>query len=367
MTISLATLFAKETAASILTTGLEIARVLGLPVTSWRAGDPTRSLYHVVSTILGEVEEVVSKYVASGFLSYASGAWLTLKALDDYGVTRTEATFSTPTVTLTNGGGGYYEVESGDLTLSASATGMTFHNTDSGTLSPGATITLTLVADVEGSDGSVAIDEIDTLVTPMLGVTIDSGTAAVGLDEQSDEDLRTQCRATLGMLSPNGAPEAYEYIARSSAHTGIDTITRAYAYSSSAGIVTLYVATPSGTASAGEVAIVQAAIDQWCVPLGITATVAAAPTVTINIAATLSGSGLPALYQSNIEDLLASMFAGMIGACTLAYSGISAAIHQYLVDNDVANPAVTLTTPAGNTALTAGQIPVLGTCNLTEA
>jgi hypothetical protein len=46
-----------NTAATLYDRGLAIARVLGLPVTSWRTGDPTRSLYKYLATVLASQEE----------------------------------------------------------------------------------------------------------------------------------------------------------------------------------------------------------------------------------------------------------------------------------------------------------------------
>ena len=95
-----------ETKAAIYARGLAVAQALGLNVTSWVAGDPTRSLYHFLSNILETLEIQVAGYVSSGFLDYATGNWLTLLAEQLYGVTRTEATYASTTVRLTNGGGG---------------------------------------------------------------------------------------------------------------------------------------------------------------------------------------------------------------------------------------------------------------------
>jgi hypothetical protein len=57
MTISVLSLFTAETAAKILSSGLEIAQVLGLPVSTWRNGDPTKSLYHYLAEVLAAREE----------------------------------------------------------------------------------------------------------------------------------------------------------------------------------------------------------------------------------------------------------------------------------------------------------------------
>jgi len=44
MSIAFSQLIQRRTFDEIVNIGLEIAQSVGLPVTSWRAGDPTRSL-----------------------------------------------------------------------------------------------------------------------------------------------------------------------------------------------------------------------------------------------------------------------------------------------------------------------------------
>ena len=106
MAISLADLMVRQTKASIYAMGLSVAQSLGLPVTSWQPGDPTRSLYHLASEMLAKLEEVVALYVAAGFLDTATGDWLTFLASEVFGVDRVESTFAGTNVTLTNAGGG---------------------------------------------------------------------------------------------------------------------------------------------------------------------------------------------------------------------------------------------------------------------
>src|SRR5690606_21310682 len=112
-----------------------------------------------------------------------------------------------------------------------------------------------LVADEAGSGSSVGADEIDELVTTFLGVEIASSTAAVGTDEPDPETIREQCRATTGALSPNGPPDAYEFVVRESSLTGVTEITRAKATGDSdTGTGDVIVASASGAVSSGSVA-----------------------------------------------------------------------------------------------------------------
>ncbi len=67
MTTSLASLLVQQTKTQIYEYALSIATDLGLPVTSWQAGDPTRSLYHLESELLATLETVVVGFISSGF------------------------------------------------------------------------------------------------------------------------------------------------------------------------------------------------------------------------------------------------------------------------------------------------------------
>ncbi|MBL0198591.1 MAG: hypothetical protein IPQ09_31105 [Myxococcales bacterium] len=60
MTISLASLILKETRTTIYNYALNITTSIKLPVTSWQMGDPTRSLYHVLSAKLKALEANVA-------------------------------------------------------------------------------------------------------------------------------------------------------------------------------------------------------------------------------------------------------------------------------------------------------------------
>ncbi len=213
---SLESLLIQEDTATIYAGFLQLATTLGLPVTSWQAGDTTRSLGYLEATLLNTLENVVVGYIQAGFLDYAAQLaestgnpiWLNILAQQVYGVNVPTASYATTSLTLTNSGGGIYTVEPGDLTFSDSSTGATYHNTTGGTLTgtgtPGATLSVTVVADQAGSGSSAGATDIDTLVTSLLGVTCSNPAAAVGIDQQDPSVTVQQCRDKLGSLSPNG-------------------------------------------------------------------------------------------------------------------------------------------------------------------
>ena len=340
--------FVPKSAETLLADGLAVAQAAGLAVTSWRVDDIARVLLKFAAETLGAREVMAAAFVDAGFLSTATEDWLTLLAYEVYDVTRVAATYATSTVSLTNSGGGYYEITPGSHTFRSALSGVTYTATGSLTLAAGDSGTVTVSADTAGSDGSAGVDDIDEIVTTMLGVAITASTAAVGLDAQSDESLRTQCRATLGALSPNGPPDAYEYVARNPALTGTSEVTRAYAVTSGAGTVDVWVTGATGDVSAGAITLVQAAIDTYATPLTVDATVDNADEVLVDVTATVSGSVVPADVEDLCEAALGAMFAEIPIGGVVARSAIIAAIHGVLVAAGVSSPTVTLTAPAAD-------------------
>lgn len=372
--IAVFSLFVVQTAEEWLDYGLGIAKIAGLPVESWRVGDPTRSLYKYVAEALAARDLQDAEFVRAGFLSEAKDDWKTVVAREVYGVDRDEETFATPTVTITNGGGGYYPIQEGDLTVQASSTGKTYHNTDTheepgDVLSGGATITFTLVADEGGSDSNVAADEIDTIVSPaLIGCTIDSSTAAVAADRQEDGSLETDCRETLGALSPNGPADAYSYVVRQEALTGVADIARSSATNdSTTGTVTVYVASQSGAVAGASVTAAQDAVETWANPLTMTPTVVNATATTVDLTATISGENIPADYETLIEDALAVYLSttaiSVTGRLTvIAVSKLYELIHATIPQATTVN----ITVPAADQTLSSGSVAVPGTVSVAE-
>lgn len=370
--LSLTSLLVKETKTAIYEKAIALATTLGVPTTAWEPGDPTRSLYHLASEILSTLEEVVAAFIAAGFLDYATGDWLTILAQQVFNVTRSEATYATTTVTLTNGGGGLYTINAGDLQFRNSATGKTYRNTTGGTLAsgPGTTLSVTVVADEAGSASSAVATEIDALVTTLLGVTCSNATSAVGLDAQSDASLRQACRDKWGSLSPNGPKDAYNYVAKRSALTGTTGITRSRTIADSAtGAITVYLAGPSGAISEPDRALAEAAILKWATPLGMTPTVLSATNVTVAITYQLwlytSVGKTSAEVQTAVAQALAAMFQERpIGGDVI--SSPPGALFHSMIESVIRGvyPAhafrVSLSSPSGDTSLTIGQVAALG-------
>lgn len=375
-TISLATLLVQETKTAIYSTAIGVATALGLPVSSWQAGDPTRSLYHVEAETLSTLEAVVVGYIQSGFLDYATGDWLKILASQVYGVTAPEATLASTDVVLTNAGGGVYEIDAGDLTFKNTANGKTYRNTTGGTIpakvgAVNGTLTVTVVADEAGAASSASATEIDQLVTVLLGVTCSNALAAVGTDEQDEATTRVQCRERLGRLSPNGPKEAYNDVARDSELTGTTGITRVRTYADSdTGDVTVYIAGPGGAVSAGDRTLVEEATLEWATPLTITPTVLSVTNVVVTITYELwlykSCNATDAEVQEAVEAALEQMFAARPIGGDIVAPATTGKLYRTMIESTIRNVypnhafRVSVTVPAGDTALTNGQVAALG-------
>lgn len=390
MTISLATLLIEQTKEAIYETALGIATSIGLPVTTWQAGDPTRSLYHLESEVLSALESLVSGYIRSGFLDYAqelaesepenpsARIWLKILAEQVFNVEVPEATYATTDVVLTNSGGGRYaDIEAGDLTFKSSVTGATYRNTTGGTLEsgPGTTLTLTVVADEAGSASSAGSGEIDEMVTTLLGVTCANPIAATGTDEQAPSVTVQQCRDKLDSLSPDGPSGAYSYVARNRDLTGTNAVNRVRVYDDSeTGDVLVIIAGPSGAVSGPDRLLVEAAIVRWATPLCITPTVESASNVVIPVTYEIwlykSVNKTAAEVEEEIEASLQDMFATRPIGGDIIPPATTGALYHSMIESTIRGVypqafRVELTSPSGDTAILNGQVPALGTVTAT--
>lgn len=370
MTISIWTLIVKETATTLLTKALELAEVVGLPVTSWRDGDPTKTGFQFLADILAAKEDVDTEIIKAGFLSEAEGDWKTVHASEVYGVERDAADYATSTVSLSNTGGGYYDFGVGDVVVKSSLSDKTYHNTSTLTLPAGGTGDIAVAADEAGSGSSAGADEIDTLVTGFLGVTITGSTAAVGTDAQSDSELDTDCQTTLGALSSNGPPDAYEHVALDEDLTGTSVPTRATTVADAVdGTVTLYIAGASGAVAGGVVSAVQDAVETWATPLCVTPTVVSATNVAVAFTATVSGDDVPGTAEADVTSAYGALLKALAiseGSGKVTLASLYTLIYSTLVAKGASNLSVTISAPSADVTLSAGEVAVAGAVSVTE-
>lgn len=246
---------------------------LGIPANKWRTSGSLSSIITAVANSIAAFSQLLVNAISGFFLPFATGGWLTLLAHYVYGVDRINATFASGQYTLTNNAGGVYNFAPGGLTLSDPTTGVTFTNTDPVSLgvtgSATAVATFGIQATIAGAAGSANAGDISVIVTPMPGVTGTNALPVVGLDQQSDADLRAVCLQRQAANSVRGPSGAFSFYARfntdgtpllnsSGAPVNINRV--AVTSSSHTGQVTVTVASPQGVPTAQDLAAATANI-----------------------------------------------------------------------------------------------------------
>lgn len=374
-TLTLSQVITALTVDNVKTGLYSIATSVGLNVTTWGEGDPTRTIFAVMAQAAANREGVIVAAIKGGLLDYASEAWLTLLASNVYNVSRIEETFASGQITLTSSGADTYVLAAGDLVVESTTTGKTYRNTSGGTLNGGGTLTLDILAEEAGSASTSGATEIDGVVTPtLLNVTVANAASVVGADAESDEALRERCRDSLGALSPNGPAAAYEYVAKSTLRadgTVVDINRVRVSPSSSTGLVTVTLAAPTGAPIAGDVTLVESAINSSVVPLTATPTIAAATENTIAVTYELfvisdepqTDGEIEAAVQANLEAYFAAVPIGGVektaGVYRIYLDTIESLIAKTIPDAKLIDVDVSL--PAGDVTMLATEVPILGT------
>ncbi len=375
-TFSVAALLVVNGAQKFLKRGLELATLAGLPVTSWRTGDPTLSDYTFIADLLGTIEDILVSNAKSAFLSSAEGDWKKLHAQDNFGVSVPEATFAQPKITLKNNGFNFYPFAAGDLVCKATAINKTFRNASPGydpvtlapaDLNPGATVKFDLIADESGSNSSVGTNEVDALVTTLDSAVVilgsDSGAAQ---DAPDDDAIELLCEDSLGPLSPNGPAEAYAFVARTAKYTGTTEITRSTAsLESETGNVTVAVASPSGPVTPTSVALAQTAVEKWANSIVGIPLVVSSAALPINVTAVFGGD-LPSDFAAKATGAVVRLFKGTQIGGLVARSKILQVVHEAVPEA----VTIALSAPVADVQLLitpTPQVPVLSVGTFTEA
>jgi hypothetical protein len=372
LALSIESLISALTVEQVRDSMYGILTSLGFPVTSWRPGAKARTIISLVANIFAPFTALAVIIAKSGFLDFATGDALTLLAKQFYNVDRVVANFAMGQVTLDNGGLGVYgPFEPFEVTFQNSTTGKTYQNTESFSLGASETGKVVAIQAVEiGADSAAAATEVDTIVTTMVGVTCSNASTVVGLDTELDPDLRSRCRAKLSALSPNGARDAYDYVARTPELVGGAVVTRTGGDAdSNSGDVTLYIAGPAGAVGSEVVDLVQAGIDKWCVPICTDAEVRSAENVTINVTCTVYVYADLSVSTQSIQDRVEQ-------GLTEYFKTIPIGGHVSTVWNNALIGAIAKLIPeafrvsvsTSDTALDLDQVAVLGpvTTNVTQ-
>lgn len=309
MAISIDDLITPLTEDQILQSFLDILTTMGIPATSWRTGGVARTILRVVAKTYAGFTTLMSNIARSGFLETAQGDWLTLLARNVFNVERVEATFAVGQVTIVNTGGGLFgPYAPGELVFLWPSANKSYANQDTITINPGATLTGVNVQALElGSASSAAPGQISAFVTPLLGVTVTNPASVVGTDAQSDPDLRTECRNKLAAISVRGPRGAYAYAVEAATRpdgSAVDINRSSISPNSSTGVVTVYVASPSGVPSPSDITYVADSIENIARPDSVTCNVLAATAVPYSAALTVWAKRTDGITSAQITDLV---------------------------------------------------------------
>lgn len=156
------------------------------PVTDWYVGGIARTLVEMETVaLLDFVANLVPVIAGAGFLDYATGTavgspadWLSLLALEEFGLVRNPAAYQIGNVTLTCAAtAGPYNIAANQLWFLSNA-GLKYNNLTGGSLTPGGSLTVSVQSEFLNSlptGYNYAADQansITQLITGLAGVTV---------------------------------------------------------------------------------------------------------------------------------------------------------------------------------------------------
>lgn len=314
MTAPIEDLITPLTRAEVETKIYDTLAALGTRTTSWKPGGVARAIITAVSIVLAAFSTLQAAIARSGFLELAEGAWLAVVAKLVYGVDKRYATFASGELTLTNAGGGVWPMGANDLIVRNPDTGAEYRNTTSFVLGSMATLTIPISAIEAGSYSSSAPGTIVEMTTPLIQVSVTNESAVIGLDDETDPELRTRCYERMGAQSPFGPWDSYAYAAKNAKRLdgAAVSINRCRVVKDGYGTVTVYCATPSGETlgSIGDLTTdlgaADEAIQRFAAPLTVTAVTATAAPVDVDVAVRLWVYNWTKLTRDQIEDAVTS-------------------------------------------------------------
>lgn len=280
--LSLEDLIKPVTSDEYMSTLEGILAGLGTDPSKYRKGGALRVLMRAQSMTFAGLTEIMVSVVRSGFLDLAEGGWLTLLARYVFGVSRRAAQPASGKIKLTNTGGGTFapgDYPIGSVRFVSSRTQKKYFNAEPLSLGPLATALLGVVAVEVGEASNALVGDIDSSETSLVGVVVTNEEVIVGLEEESDEELRAACRAKLASISGLGPRGAYQWAVRQA--TRLDgsptAINRVHVPEGTwNAVVSVILASAAGAPIAGDLTAATTSIEAIARPSGIKVEVAAA-------------------------------------------------------------------------------------------
>jgi hypothetical protein len=266
----------------------------------------------------------------------------------------------------------------GDLIVAHEITGKLYRNVAAVTIAASDTTEDIEIEAVEvGTTSNASVGAVTVIVGPAMdGVTISNPESVLGSDDETKVALIDRSRAKMSALSPLGPKDAYNYVAQTPEYAETGTaITRSTTFADpDTGEVSVYLATATGAPDAPDVAIVQAAFDEWAEPWCTTSTAVAATEVTVAVTYEiwLRSSLTEAQIRLAISNALSVYFAATrIGGVLIPpategkiyVGGLEVVIAASTTDAGTAigTVRVTVTLPAADEELANNEVAVLGT------
>jgi hypothetical protein len=181
------------------------------------------------------------------------------------------------------------------------------------TLNPGDTILVNVQAVEQGSASSAPPATVTTLVTVLPGVTVTNPASIVGSNAEEDPDLRQRCKDKLSIISGRGPRGAYDYAVRSAIRgdgSPVNINRKSISPSSSTGVVTIYVASPSGAPDPADLPYIVTSIETYARPDTVTANVLGANPVAFSKALTV--------WARRVDGVDATAISGFVQDALLA-------------------------------------------------
>jgi phage-related baseplate assembly protein len=359
---------------TVVEQSLAIAAALDLPVTAWQPISVAREIIYINSQLVHDQSIVlVNGPVAGGFLSYATGEWLTLCAYEIFDTERNDASSATGIITLVNASGVPFPVTPGSVRVLNESAQKTYTCSTGGTVpAMGELSTIEFIADEPGSDSNLTGSDILSLVATVPGVTPRYYQDLIGQNRESDKALELRSREANAKASPNGPSDAYEYYAKTTLRPNgsLVGVSRTNKIEGN-GTVTMYLADPDGALNPADRDYVFDNVNSNVVPTGFTLLIPSPSCVElpIDLAMMLTPNPESSASHADVESRIRTAVAAYLSSIDIggnkaqSFQGVYwdtlVTIIRVAAGDDVLS--VNLIMPSASVALTSIQAPVSGT------
>lgn len=363
---------------TIFSQSLGIAADIGLPETAWQPISIGREIIYINSQIASNFSVVMQEGVAAGgFLTYATGKWLTLCAYETFDTTRIDSSSATGIIKLVNSSPVPYTFSAGDVRVLNETAQKTYTCTSGGTVpANGHLDTTEFVADEPGTASNLTSSDALSLITQAPGVTPAWLEDLIGQNEEGDPALRVRSREANAKASPNGPADAYDYFAKTTTRPNGSAVgvTRTNQVEGN-GTVTVYAADADGALTSQDRDYVFDNINSNVVPTGFAVIVPQPSCVEKDVPVTLVLTPNPdssephATTEQNINLAIRAYYASIPigGDKAQSFQGVYLSTLIQIVRNAAGSAVLNAVMPVPdvNVALLSAEIPILSSLAVT--